>query len=376
MKAKEIMDLQFFANPNTNTTTQESLSVEMKTYYEKDLLEEAEPNLVHSQFADKYPIPAGKGKTIEFRKYNSLPKATTPLTEGVTPDGRSLSVENLTATVHQYGDYTTISDVLKMTAIDDNIVQATRLHGSQAGRTIDTLARDVLAAGTNVIYAGGRTSREDLTTADKLTVELFVRADTQLKAMNTPKIDGGYAAIIHPYAAYDVRRDPEWISVQEYAGSTRIFDGEIGKISNVRFVETTEAKIWKDDGCPAQSYAQTTDTAVVAGKTYYTRSGSEGSYVYTKVTTPSTSDIASYYEKNPFAVFGTIVLGAHAYADVELAGGGLQTIVKQLGAGDDPLNQRATVGWKHMGYTAKRLIEQYMLRIESLSAYSAMAEAN
>ena len=376
MKAKEIMDLQMFANPNTNVTTQESLSVEMKTYYEKDLLEEAEPNLVHSQFADKYPIPAGKGKTIEFRKYNSLPKATTPLTEGVTPDGRSLSVENLTATVHQYGDYTTISDVLKMTAIDDNIVQATRLHGSQAGRTIDTLARDVLAAGTNVIYAGGRTSREDLTTADKLTVELFVRADTQLKAMNAPKIEGGYAAIIHPYAAYDVRRDPEWIAVQEYAGSTRIFDGEIGKLSNVRFVETTEAKIWKDDSCPAQSYALTTDTAVVAGKTYYTRSGSEGAYVYTKVTTPSTSDIASYYEKNPFAVFGTIVMGAHAYADVELAGGGLQTIVKQLGAGDDPLNQRATVGWKHMGYTAKRLIEQYMLRIESLSAYSATAEAN
>lgn len=376
MKAKEIMDLQMFANPNTNVTTQESLSVEMKTYYEKDLLEEAEPNLVHSQFADKYPIPAGKGKTIEFRKYDSMPKALTPLTEGVTPDGRSLNVSNLTATVHQYGDYTTISDVLKMTAIDDNIVQATRLHGSQAGRTIDTLARDVLAAGTNVIYAGGRTSRGDLTPSDILTPNLFFKAAAQLKAMNAPTIEGSYVAIIHPYAAYDVMSDHNWIDWQKYATPDKIFNGEIGKIGNVRFVETTEAKIWNDDSCPAQSYAKTTDTAVVEGKTYYTRSGSEGAYVYTKVTTPSTSDIASYYEKTAYGVFGTIVLGAHAYADVELAGGGLQTIVKQLGAGDDPLNQRATVGWKHMGYTAKRLIEQYMLRIESMSSYSATAQAN
>ena len=76
-----------------------------------------------------------------------------------------------------------------------------------------------------------------------------------------------------------------------------------------------------------------------------------------------------------YAVFGTLVLGAHAYGVTELEGGGLEHIVKQLGYGDDPLNQRASVGWKGMR-AAERLVEQYMVRIESLSSYSASAAAN
>ena len=75
------------------------------------------------------------------------------------------------------------------------------------------------------------------------------------------------------------------------------------------------------------------------------------------------------------AVFGTLVLGAHAYGVTELEGGGLEHIVKQLGYGDDPLNQRASVGWKGMR-AAERLVEQYMVRIESVSSYSTTAAAN
>lgn len=363
-------NLQWFA---TNKTTDSGLSDEMKTYYEKRLIDLAEPKLVHNQFGDKYPIPRNGGKTIEFRKFAPLAKAMTPISEGVTPTGNQLNVSAITAEISQYGDYIETSDILDLTAIDNVIVQSTKILGSQAGRTLDSVTRDVLAGGTNVIYAGGRASRESLTTADTLVPDLFNQAATVLAAQNADEIDDSYVAIIHPYAKYDLISSSAWIDVHKYADPTAIYDGEIGKLGNIRFVESTEAKIWKDDTCPAISYAKTTDVAVVPGKTYYTKSGD----VYTKVTTPVTADIGDYYEKTPYAVFSTLVLGAHAYGVTELEGGGLEHIVKALGSGGttDPLNQRATVGWKATA-VAERLVEQYMVRIESLSAYSATASAN
>lgn len=339
MITKFIFNLQMFATVlNTTGSASEgnNLSAEMKTYYEKRLLDNAEPKLVHNQFGDKYPIPKGSGKTIELRKYSPLAKATTPLTEGVTPDGQALDVSALTAAVKQYGGWIQLSDMLDLTAIDDNVVQATKLLGSQAGRTLDTIIRDELAGGTNVIYApkivsGAETavtSRANLDATAKLTVDLIFRAAAQLESMNADPINDSYVAIIHPYAAYDLMRCEEWIDAHKYATPDNIYNGEIGKIGNVRFVKSTEAVIWTGTGCPSG-----------------------------------------------LAVFGTIVLGAHAYGITELEGGGLQHIVKQLGYGDDPLNQRSSCGWKAT-CVAKRLVEEYMVRIESCSAYSAMAKAN
>ena len=136
-------NIQLFADAQTNTTG--TMSVEMKTFYEKRLIDQAEPRLVHDQFADYYPVPQNGGKTIEFRKYDSLPKASTPLTEGVTPNGQALNVTSITSDLHQYGGWTPLTDVLQMTAIDNNVVQATRVLASQAGRTMDSITRDVLA---------------------------------------------------------------------------------------------------------------------------------------------------------------------------------------------------------------------------------------
>lgn len=330
------LNLQMFAD--TQTTLLPGLSPEMKTYYDTTLLDNAEPKLVHDQFGDKYPIPKGRGKTIEFRKYSPLGKALAPITEGVTPAGNSLNVTAITATVDQYGDYVQMSDVLELTAIDNNVVQATKMLGSQAGRTLDTITREVLAGGTSVIYApkigadGSETvvaSRADLDKTAQLTPDLIFRAVAQLQAQNADPIDDSYVAIIHPYTAYDLMRNEEWIDAHKYARPEAIYEGEIGKIGNCRFVQSTEAKIWSGDGCPAG-----------------------------------------------LAVFGTIVLGAHAYGVTEVSGGGLQHIVKQLGYGDDPLNQRSSVGWKAIK-TAKRLVESYMVRIESCSnRYSETAQAN
>lgn len=193
-----IFDLQLFAtvvNATTSAASGNNLSAEMKTYYEKRLLDNAEPKLVHNQFGDKYPIPKGSGKTIEMRKYSPLAKATTALTEGVTPDGQALNVSTITATVKQYGGWIQLSDMLDMTAIDNNVLQATKLLGSQAGRTLDTVIREELAGGTNVIYApkvasGAETavtSRAGLDATAKINVDLIYRAAAQLESMNADR---------------------------------------------------------------------------------------------------------------------------------------------------------------------------------------------
>lgn len=329
-KVRLILNLQKFADPNTQTTGLDGMSPEMKTFYTDTLIDIAGPELVHDQFADKYPIPKNGGKTIEFRKYDNLKPALTPLTEGVTPDGNSLNVSTLTATVDQYGDYVTLSDILTMTAIDNNVVQATKKLGSQAGLTLDCITRDVICGGTNVFYAGGHTSRADLTVNDKLERNIFFKAAAFLKKMHAPKIDGSYVAIIHPDCSADIMMSEGWIDIQKYKNPENIYEGEIGKIGNIRFVESSNAKVWRgtEDNCP-----------------------------------------------DGLAVFSTVVVGAGAYGTTEVSGGGLQTIVKPLGAGDDPLNQRATVGWKATK-VSERLVEQYMVRIESCSAESPNEEAN
>ena len=147
----EMKNMQLFAdNPTVNVTTDSGLSAENKTFYDRALIEEAQPNLIHGQFGQKRPIPRNGGKRIQFRRYASLPKALKPLTEGVTPEGRKLSATALEAEVNQYGDFVCLSDVLDLTAIDNNVLEATKAVGRQAGLTLDTITRNVLQSGTNV----------------------------------------------------------------------------------------------------------------------------------------------------------------------------------------------------------------------------------
>lgn len=318
------LNLQLFADMNTQTTLSAGLSDEMKTYYSDYLIDNAEAKLVHDQFAQKHPIPKNGGKTIEFRKYSPLAKALTPLTEGVTPDGNSLNVTTIEATVAQYGDYITLSDMLLLTAIDNNMVQATKLLGNQAGMTSDTITREVLVGGTNVLYSGGVTSRSAV--ADTLSVDDIMRAVRALKKQNADKIGDSYVAIIHPDVSYDLMNDPRWEAVKNYDPSD-FYNGEIGRISGVRFVESSEARIFMGAGASGKN------------------------------------------------VYATLVLGDNAYGVTEITGGGLQHIVKQLGSAGtaDPLDQRATCGWK-LTKTAERLVEQFMVRIESVSTFEDAIE--
>lgn len=403
--------IKLFANPNTQTTSSSGLTDEMKTYYSDYLIDLVEPRLVHDQFADKKDIPKNNGKTIEFRKYSPLPKALTPITEGVTPNGNTLTTSVITSTVYQYGDYITLSDLLILTAIDNNIVQATKLLGSQAGRTLDTVTREVMAGGTNVLYAVDTTEtvpdevlgRHFLTSNNKFTPDMAFKASTELSAKNAAPYDDCYVGIVHPYVAYDLMRNPEWIEKKNY-DIQDYYNGEIGKLGKIRFVESTEAKIFRGDDLASD--ARNLKVVSISGNTITFNGGTvavnalTGRYILIndckyevesntasaitlteipKTNTVSANDIIYPGEGGAegCAVFAVTIVAANAYATTSLQGGGLEHIVKGLGSGgtSDALNQRATVGWKATK-AAERLVEEYMVRVECGSAYSSKALAN
>lgn len=387
---------------NPNLTTSDGMSAEMKIFYSDYLIDLAEPELVHDQFGQKHPIPKNGGKVIEFRQYDPLPEQITPLVEGVTPDGQSLTVKTITSEVKQYGGYVTLSDMLMMTAVDNNLVQATKLIASQAGRTLDTITREIINAGTVVQFSQGQVdSRDELyyTSEDdncNLTVDAIKRAVRFLETQDAPQINGYYVGIIHPYSKYDLMKDPDWKTPHEYVDTENVYQNEIGELYGVRFVQSSRAKVFAGADLASDSRTLTVNgSGVSATKTVPFDGGTvEASALVgrmvniggtvTKVTANTTSqltvadnvtaaDNTVIYPgeggKDGADVYSTLVLGDDAYGVTEITGGGLQHIVKQLGSAGsgDPLNQRATVGWKATK-TAEILVQQYMVRIEATAS--------
>lgn len=430
------LNLQLFATsfPDTQTTLLNApgndMSPEMKTYYNKHLIQTAEPELVYDRFAESHPIPAHAGKTMEFRKFAPLKKAITPLTEGVVPDGSKLDVSTVTVEVHQFGDFVRYSDVIDVTTIDPIAVQTGEMLGSQAGRTSDTITRDIVCAGSckrfaPTINADGTTSeiltRAAITAKNRLTPALIRKAVNDLKRVNAKPFEGGFIAIIHPDSSCDLSGDREWIEAHKYASVEEIKQGEIGKLHGVRFVESSEAKIIGPGEivkgicrAPLATALDTTgstsivlDVAIstdqakevndritngeeikvyVGGKEAVLASVTAGAAGVAKLTTKAAvksvekgSLVCGYGAgADGSAIYCTMLLARKAYATTSIQGLGLQHIFKQLGSGgtNDPLNQIATQGWK-MTKAAVRLIEEYMVRIEhSTESMGAVAESN
>jgi N4-gp56 family major capsid protein len=302
-----------------------------------------------------------------------------------------------------------------LTAIDNNLVEATRLLGSQAGRTSDTITRDILHTGTNVLYANNKVARSALVQGtDKLTVRDIRKATRKLKLLNTPMIGGYYIGIIHPDLAFDLMDDNDWKYPHQYVDTKNIYMGELGAIAGVRFSETTEAKVIKAEELPGAtggaytvaSYSSKvitisdeltsanatalvgktinvgTEAYTVTAATAYVAGSPATAATITIKETPGTDPAANdkVYAVNAGKgganVYGTLILGDNAYGVTDITGGGLQHSVKQLGSSGtaDPLNQRATVGWKLMK-TACIRVQEYMVRIESTSSF-ATTESN
>ena len=312
----------------TTYNTTSSPSELMATYYDRKLLIRALPKLVHTQFGQPRPLPQGEGKTITFSKFATLGTKTTALTDEYTvPTGQSLSVSQSTGTIAEYGDavyWTGLLDKTALGGIPDEIIA---LLGEQAGESIDEIVRDVLVAGTNVIYAGGRTARTELRYSDTLTPALVRQVKRFLERRNAPTFaSGDYVAIVHPDVVYDLTGDSSWETYAEYAGSTNIFNGEIGRLYGVRFVRSTKAKI-------------------------FAYSGSSGG---TSSGAPS-GDVAD--------VYGTVFLGQNAYGLTELAGGALSfNVISPIPT--DVHKRTSVAGW-YVIMCSKIIQQDFMVRVES-----------
>lgn len=410
-------------NYNTQTTTTNitgnNLTPEMKTYYDRALIRFASPKLVHAQFGQKKPIPAGSGKTIEFRRFSPLPKAMVPLSEGITPKGNALNVTTVESTVEQYGDYVTLSDMLTLSSVDSVISETQAVLGDQAGRTLDTVIREKINAGTNVQYGTGKADRSVLTGGlsayednDYLNVAAVKRAVATLKRNNAaPFKDGCYVAIIHPDVANDLTNDPEWKAVKQNVDPEDWYKGAIGKIHGVVFVESTEAKIFRaenlrsaetlEKGDPEtltvaavsesgeitirEDLSEADATALVGrsiqinGFDYAVKSATAGEAGSAKITVQEdlsdtvTADCIIYpggagADGRP--IYSTLFIGQNAYGVTNINGGGLETILKQKGSAGtgDPLDQRSTVGWKAT-QTAEILSPEFLVRVETTCSY-------
>lgn len=314
---------------NTGTA---QIPLEVSAFYDRTLLDRVVALFVHMLWGQMRDIPRKSGtKTIKFRRYSNLSAATTALTSGITPAGSQLSSTEITATIAQYGDFVTVTDELDFSSFDPILTETAEILGDQAADTLDQLTRDVITAGTSVTYAAG-TTRAGLAAANKITTVLIrtvVKTLQNNKAMrisdfvdpdngyNTVPLAPCYVAICSPSTEYDLKNLAEFIPVQKYARNVKLFVGECGSLDNVRFVTTTNAKVFVGAGT------------------------------------------------GPIDVHATLFLGKNAYGVTRVTGESLKNIVKPLGSGgtNDPLDQRATSGWKAT-FVGIILNDAFMNRLE------------
>ena len=312
-------------------TTDNDMSIGMKTYYDTELLENAREEAVYGQLGKSQNLPANHGKSVEWRKWNTLPEPD-KLQEGVIPEGKKFGQSRLDVEIAQYGEYVTVSDQLELHHVDDVILGATEEVGAAMGKKADLLTRDAILAGcSNVLYApdgsGAKPVQVSGVKADCLfTPDVVAKAVTILKKGNAPKIDGKYVAVVHPSVAYDLRKSEAWISYHQYDASTEIFTGEIGELHGVRFVEANTAPVMEG--------------------------GASGALVY-----------------------GTMIFGRDAFGVVDPAGAGMEMIIKSKDQAGGPLNQFSTIGGK-MSHAAKVLYPERMLCVYSSSSLYEQDEAN
>lgn len=346
-----MFNLQLFAQPgnvvNTTTGTVNSytgtpatsadMSPEMKTYYGTEMLENAREKMVFSQLGDMQILPANHGKTVEWRKFETLPLAD-KLVEGVIPEGKKLKTIKIEATIEQYGLYVAVTDQFDLHAIDPVILHSTEEVGYSAGLTNEKLVRAVLQTNGNTLYAeeledddtvkstpATRAALAAATGKAYVTPRMINKAVTILKKANAPTFGAGkYVAIIHPSVAEDLRESKGWIEAHQYDASAQIFSGEIGELHGVRFIE---------------------------------------------------SNLAPIVEQGGKAVYLTMFFGKGAFGVIDPEGAGMETIIKDKSVIGGPLEQFGTVGAKFsMG--AAILYPERMVTLESMSSYSGLDSAN
>lgn len=391
----------------TNTTINSLGTTHLdKTFYDRQLLESARTRFVHAKFGQMRPIPRNSGKRVEFRRWNlfDATEAMQALAEGVTPSGQALSQSNVEALVSQYGAYVEVSDLLDMTGYDQVIAESAELLGEQLGTVVEWVTRDAMNAGNNVQRAGGKSSRSALIADDKLTVEEIRKAVRTLKrAKARPFCEEErkphFVCICSPDATFDLQNDALWQDVAKYSNAEQIYSGEIGRLFGVVFVESTEAKVFRQSvlnkvaaatansssfalkNAPSEAeaaYLEKAGNPLCIGDSSYTIAsfdaatntvtlGESASLSADAIVYSEDAGVVDAATKAAMDVHATLIFGKDAYGVVDVAGSGaLQIIIKPHGSAgtQDPLDQRATVGAKVAAYTAAILNDLWILRIE------------
>lgn len=308
------------------------------------MLVRAQPYLVLEKFMQMFPIPNNSTKVAKFRRYEALALATTPLVEGVTPVGKTMSYTDVTATLSQYGDFVTITDVIKDTHEDPIFMEYQDIIAEQAAQTIEAIRFGIFKAGTNVFYMNG-SARTDVNTAftganglakqraisrgfKRQNAQPITKISSTSPNYGTTPITASFVALCHPDCETDIRGITGFNPVEGYVPGAAISEFEIGKVENVRYIVSTVFDPWADGG------------------------GNKGSMV-------STSGVKA-------DVYPILFLGQNAIAGVPLKGkDSLSPIVHNPTVSDsDKLGQRGHIGWKTM-QTAVILNDLFMARLES-----------
>lgn len=288
--------------------------------YDRVLLMAPQPKYIYTKYAEKRGIGTKQGTTIKFRRYNRLSVATTPLSEGITPTGSKMAKVDLTATVSQYGDYVTLTDVVQLTVEDDVVAKAMELQNDQVRNTEDVLCRDyICASASSTICSNGSGTATLLNDTDIQGVAQTLRAnncDYMFDRINastgvgTAPVRASYVGMCDTDLEDDLRDVSTFLDVVEYSSSSGVDPAEIGNTGAVRWLSSSQG---------------------------YT----SGSNYYCPIMGRDSANLP--------------------YAMIELGGGNMTGMMEEPGGNADPLRQRSTIGWK--AWMAFRILQDLYIHI-------------
>ena len=252
---------QLAGAPTAYSGSNSQLSQAIQTIWSKEILFQAMPILRFEQFAvKKTELGVAPGLRVNFLRYKNFAVDPTPLTEGVRMTTNALTAEQIAITVAEHGYAVAVSELLLNASFDDIMASASRLLGRHMAQYLDIQARNTLSAATSATFGYDRstitggaftnydegtpgTKLSDLTGNFKLTTGAIKDAALVLASKNIPRIGETYVQFIHPKQSRDLRSNPEFIEVTKYAAPGNFMLGEIGRLYDVVFIETTQVKL-------------------------------------------------------------------------------------------------------------------------------------
>ena len=250
---------QLAGAPTAYSGSNSSLNQAIQTIWSKEILFQAMPILRFEQFAvKKTELGVAPGLRVNFLRYKNFGIDPTPLTEGVRMTTNALTAEQIAITVAEHGYAVAVSELLLNASFDDVMASASRLLGRHMAQYLDVQARNTLSAATSAVFGYDRsgvqgvndwynegTAATSISALDgnfKLSTGAVKDAALTLAGKNIPRLGETYVQFVHPKQSRDIRSNPEFIEVTKYAAPGNFMLGEIGRLYDVVFIETTQVK--------------------------------------------------------------------------------------------------------------------------------------